>query len=253
MFIDTHTHLYDPGLMEEDETISRALEAGVGKMYMPNCSSETIGPMLELADRYPRHCIPMMGLHPCYVKEDYKKELDIVHHWLKSRPFAAIGEVGIDYHWDRDWDKEQELAFRQQIRWAMEWELPLVIHSRSSLAKCVELVRDEGKGKVTGVFHCFTGSENEAREIIDLGFLLGVGGILTFKNAGLDSVVQQLPLEHMVLETDAPYLAPHPYRGKKNFSHYIPVIAQKLAELKGLSLEEVAEATSRNAKKLFRI
>ncbi len=253
MFIDTHTHLYDSGLSEEEGLIERALEARVRKMYMPNCNSETIAPMLKLADQHPLHCLPMMGLHPCYVREDYQKELELVYRWLRIRPFAAIGEVGLDFHWDRTWDAEQEIAFVQQIEWALEFNLPLVIHSRSSISRCIEILRQKGKGRVKGVFHCFPGTAEEAAEIIDMGFMLGIGGVLTFKNAHLVSVVERLDLNMIVLETDAPYLAPHPHRGKKNYSHYLPLVAQRLAEIKGLPLEEVAEVTSRNAEKLFSI
>lgn len=253
MYTDTHAHLYDGKMAEDPDHINKSIEAGVTRMYMPNCNAETIAPMLTVAEQFPSHCFPMMGLHPGYVKENVKEELDIVYHWLKQRPFAAIGEVGLDFYWDKTWVAEQEKALIQQIAWAVELELPLILHSRSATGRCIALIKEHGKGRVKGIFHCFSGSKEEAKTITDMGFLLGIGGVLTFKNAGLTEIVREIDLNDLVLETDAPYLAPHPYRGKTNFSYYLPQIAQKLADIKELPLQEVAKKTTENAEKLFSI
>ena len=254
MFIDTHTHLYDEQLMTEElAMIQRALDAGVNKMYMPNCDSTTIDGMLLLADKYPDSCLPMMGLHPCYVKDNYKDELAIVNEWLGKRKFAAVGEIGLDYYWDKTYVPQQKEAFEIQIDWALLQNIPIVIHSRESTQDCIDIVRRKQNGKLKGIFHCFSGSLEQAKQIIDIGFYLGIGGVVTFKKAGLAEIVQQLPLDNIVLETDAPYLAPTPYRGKRNESAYIPLIADKIAELKQVSVEDVARITTANAEKVFPI
>ena len=252
MFIDTHTHLYDEQLMTEElAMMQRALDAGVNKMYMPNCDSTTIDGMLLLADKYPDSCLPMMGLHPCYVKDNYKDELAIVNEWLGKRKFAAVGEIGLDYYWDKTYVPQQKEAFEIQINWALLQNIPIVIHSRESTQDCIDIVRRKQNGKLKGIFHCFSGSLEQAKQIIDIGFYLGIGGVVTFKKAGLAEIVQQLPLDNIVLETDAPYLAPTPYRGKRNESAYMPLIAEKIAELKQVSIEEVARITTTNAEKIF--
>ncbi|RYE22348.1 MAG: TatD family deoxyribonuclease [Sphingobacteriales bacterium] len=252
MFIDTHTHLYDEQLMAEEEAmIQRALDAGVHRMYMPNCDSSTIEGMMHLAQKYPQHCLPMMGLHPVYVKENYKGELAIVQEWLGKQKFAAVGEIGLDYYWDKTFVPQQKEAFELQIDWALQYDIPIVIHSRESTQDCIDVVRSKQNGKLKGIFHCFSGTLREAQQVIDLGFYLGIGGVVTFKKAGLAEIVQQLPLDNIVLETDAPYLAPTPYRGKRNESAYIPLIADKIAELKQVRIEEVARITTANAEKVF--
>lgn len=252
MYIDTHTHLYDEQLMvEEDEMIARALQMGVSKMYMPNCDSTTIDGMLHLADKWPDNCLPMMGLHPCYVKENYEQELAIVQDWLGKRKFAAIGEIGLDYYWDKTWVAEQKQAFRSQIDWALQGDLPIVIHSRESTQDCIEIVHEKQNGQLKGIFHCFSGTIEEAKQIVDLGLYLGIGGVVTFKKTTLHDIVRELPLQHIVLETDAPYLAPVPYRGKRNESSYIPLIAQHIATLKGIGVEEVARITTENGMNIF--
>lgn len=252
IFTDTHTHIYD-GQFADDEAdvIQRAIEEGVTKMYMPNCDSTTIDPMMQMAERYPEHCLPMMGLHPCYVKENYKEELDIVEQQLKENKFTAVGEIGLDYYWDKTFVTQQKEAFEQQIDWALQYNLPIVIHTRESLQDGIDIVRSKQNGKLTGIFHCFGGTEDEAKQIIDIGFQLGIGGVVTFKNSNLSESLKNVDLSHIVLETDAPYLAPTPYRGKRNECSYIPLIAEKLAEIKSVSIEEVARITTANAAELF--
>lgn len=251
--IDTHAHLYDDAFAaDRDAMITRALDAGVRKIYLPNCDSSTIAPMMELAAAYPQHCFPMMGLHPCYVKEDFEKELAMVEDWLDKAPFAAVGEIGLDYYWDKTFVPQQKEAFRRQMRWAKEQGLPIVIHSRESTADCIATVREAQDGALRGVFHCFGGSSDEAAEIISLGFLLGIGGVVTYKNAAaLHGVVRTVPLENLVLETDAPYLSPVPHRGKRNESAYTAHVAQKVAELRGIDVAEVNRVTSMNAERIF--
>jgi TatD DNase family protein len=251
ILVDTHTHLYDDRLMADEGSIPRAIAAGVQRMYMPNCNSETIAGMLTLADRWPENCLPMMGLHPCYVKDDYKNELNIVAEWMEKRKFAAIGEIGLDYYWDLTWKTQQHEAFREQIDLALKYSLPIVIHSRESTQDCIDVVREMQNGSLRGVFHCFSGTVEEARQIIALGFFLGIGGVVTYKKSTLPEIVREIPLAHIVLETDAPYLAPVPYRGKRNESAYIPVIAATIAEVKGISVADVAAITTANAEKLF--
>lgn len=254
MFIDTHTHLYDEQLMvEEDAMIQRALDAGVTKMYMPNCDSSTIAGMIHLADKWPTNCLPMMGLHPCYVKEHYKEELAVVEKWLSERAFAAIGEIGLDYYWDLTYKEQQIEAFEQQIDWALQYQLPIVIHSRESTQDCIDIVRKKQNGNLKGIFHCFSGTLDEAQQVVALGMHLGIGGVVTFKKTTLVDIVREIPLEHIVLETDAPYLAPVPYRGKRNESSYIPLIADKVAEIKQMPITELEAITSLNAQKIFAI
>jgi TatD DNase family protein len=252
MYIDTHTHLYDEQLMvEEDAMIARALQAGVSKMYMPNCDSTTIAGMLHLADKWVEHCLPMMGLHPCYVKESFEQELALVQEWLGKRKFAAVGEIGLDYYWDKTYVAEQKLAFNLQMDWALQHDLPIVIHSRESTQDCIDLVREKQNGKLKGIFHCFSGTIEEAKQIIDLGMYLGIGGVVTFKKTTLHDIVREVPLQHIVLETDAPYLAPVPCRGKRNESSYLPLVAQQIAALKNMDVTEVEQVTTDNAANIF--
>ncbi len=252
MFTDTHTHLYDKSLLaEETQMIQRALDAGVTKMYMPNCNSETIDGMMHLARTYPQHCFPMMGLHPCYVKEDYKSELQKVQEWLDKDRFYAVGEIGLDYYWDLSFKQQQIEAFEMQIDLALQHRLPIVIHSRESTRDCMDIIRRKGHKDLKGVFHCFSGSIEEAKEITAMGFYLGIGGVVTYKKTNLPEVLAEVGLAQIVLETDAPYLAPVPYRGKRNESRYIPVIAKKIAEVLGIDSEEVSRSTTENAERLF--
>lgn len=251
-YIDTHTHLYDEQFSEDiDSAIKKSIELGVTKMYMPNCNSETIDGMMQLSEKWPNNCIPMMGLHPCYVKEDYQKELSLVNDWLNKEQFAAVGEIGLDYHWDLTFRQQQIEAFEYQIDLALEHDLPIVIHSRSSTQDCIDIVKKKQNGNLKGVFHCFGGTLDEAKQITDLNFMLGIGGVVTFKNSKLGDIIKDIDIDHLVLETDAPYLAPTPYRGKRNESSYIPLIAEKLVDIKQMSLKDIAAVTTKNAEKLF--
>jgi len=251
-FIDTHAHIYDQQFEEDvDEVLEKCQEAGVEKIYMPNIDHTSIDAMLELEHRYPGRCIPMMGLHPTSVKKDFEKELYVVEEWLSRRPFAAVGEIGLDYYWDTKFSEQQQEAFRVQIAWAKQRQMPIVIHTRDSFEDSITLVEEMYDDRLSGVFHCFTGTAAEARRIREIGFLLGLGGVSTFKNAGMDKVIPDLLLEQIILETDSPYLAPTPHRGKRNEPTYLPLIAEKVAEYLNVSPEGVAEVTTANAVALF--
>lgn len=252
MFIDTHTHLYSEEFnADRIQAINLAIEKGVTQFYMPNVDSSSIEGMLALEVHFPEQCLPMMGLHPCSVKENYIEELDTVKKWLDLRRFAAIGEIGIDLYWDKTFIKEQELAFKEQLFWALEYNYTVVIHCRNAFDEIFSILKSFEK-LPKGIFHCFSGDIIQAQQILSLGnFKLGIGGVVTFKNSGLDKVVEQLNMHDIVLETDAPYLAPVPYRGKRNESAYLPLIANKIAQLKNISVEEVAEITSKNALEIF--
>jgi TatD DNase family protein len=252
LLTDTHTHLYSKSFdTDRDEMIQRAIAAGVGLLLLPNIDEDSIEPMLELADKYPEHCFPMMGLHPGSVEDDYLDQLDLHRSWLDKRPFIAVGEIGIDLYWRQDNLKAQEAAFLTQVSWAIELDLPIVIHSRESCSLILDLL--EGID-VRGVFHCFTGTAEEAKRITDKGMYLGIGGVITYKtNETLREVVKHVPLEMILLETDSPYLPPVPYRGKRNESSYLPLVAEQLCSLYGKGMQEVAEITTKNAKMLFRL
>lgn len=255
IFCDTHTHLYaDEFQPDRDEMIQRAIHTGITRLFLPNIDSTSIPGLFALTKTWPDHCFPMMGLHPCSVNEGFQSELKVVEHWLSQRKFYAVGEIGVDLYWDKTFKEQQLYAFEFQIRLAKKYALPIVIHTRNAFNEAYEVVERNNDTSLTGVFHCFSGTSEEAEKVIALkGFKLGIGGVLTFKNSGLDKVVQQIPLEHLVLETDSPYLAPVPHRGKRNESAYIRIIAEKLAELKQCSLEEVARITTENSKHLFGI
>ena len=248
---DTHIHLYSQEFNTDRKfLIQRAIDAGITRFFLPNIDSSSISPMLLLSQQYPEHCFPMMGLHPCSVKENYKETLAIMEQHLALQKYYAIGEAGIDLYRDKTFIKEQEDAFRIQIEWAIQLNLPIAIHSRNSFDNIYTILA-QISNPLRGIFHCFSGTMEEARKIIDLGFHLGIGGVVTFKNSGLDKIVQQIDLKHIVLETDAPYLAPVPWRGKRNEPAYLLNVAQRVAELKNISVEEVAEITTGNAKNLF--
>ncbi len=254
MFIDTHTHLFlEEFNHDRDEVLSRALHAGIRMCFLPNINEYSIRPMLELADQYPENCYPMIGLHPNYVQADHTSELQIVRDWLLKRKFYAIGETGIDLYRNQSLLKEQQEAFIFQIRLAKEFNLPVVIHSRESFDEIFDIMDKENDDKLTGIFHSFTGTLEQASRIIHYGFKIGIGGIVTFKNAGLDRVVAQIDPNHIVLETDSPYLAPVPKRGKRNESSFLVYIAARVAELHKLSLDEIAGITTRNALDVYRI
>jgi len=254
MLIDTHTHLYLEQF-DEDRTamMQRAIDKGVERMLLPGIDSNHIASMLELEKSFPNNCFAMMGLHPCSVKEDYENELKIVEQNLQNRKFIAVGEIGLDYYWDKTFIKEQKYAFNLQMEWAKKYKIPISIHCRESMDDAIELVEGAKTEDLNGVFHCFGGTLDQANKIIDLGFYLGIGGVLTYKKSGLDEVLKHIDLQHIVLETDAPYLSPVPYRGKRNESAYISDIAQKLAEIKGVNINEVARITSENAVKVFKL
>lgn len=253
-FVDTHSHLFlEEFDNDREETVRRAVSKGVDKILLPNVDSATIEPMMDLVKAFPGHCFPMMGLHPTSVDENYLQQLEIVAGWLKKEKFYAIGEIGIDLYWDKTHLAEQQKAFVQQLALAKHYQLPVVIHTRNSFPEVFELMDKENDPSLSGVFHSFTGNLEDAKKVIGYGFKIGVGGILTFKNSGLDKVLAEVNLKHMVLETDSPYLAPVPKRGKRNESAYIPHIAQKLAEIHNVSLEEVAAITTKNAYDLFQI
>jgi TatD DNase family protein len=251
--IDSHSHLYQPAFEEDrKEMIERAQKEGVGRVYLPAIDSESHQRLVDLAAAYPDYCIPMMGLHPCSVDAGFEKELELVKYWLDKMPFAAIGEIGLDFYHSTEYKEQQFVAFEKQINMALQRDLPIVIHSRSSMDDCIKVIQEKGGGKIKGIFHCFGGDERQARKIIEMGFYLGIGGVVTYKNAGLAKIVQDIPLEYLVLETDAPYLTPVPHRGKRNESSYLVHVADKIAELKGISRAEVDLVTTTNAKKIFR-
>lgn len=255
MLIDTHTHLYSEQFAEDREAmIQRAIEAGVEKFFLPNIDAASVQGMKELAVKYPLRCYPMMGLHPCSVNEKVEEELALVKKELDEAHYHAVGEIGIDLYWDKSFQAQQEMAFRQQIAWAKEKNLPIVIHCREAFDEILSILDEVNDDRLSGIFHCFTGTIEQAKHILNYGdFKLGIGGVVTFKNSGLDQVVAQLQLEELVLETDAPYLAPAPYRGKRNESAYLVKVAEKLADIYQISLTEVAEVTTKNALQIFQL
>ncbi len=251
-WIDTHAHVYSEEFKgAQQDVIGRALDAGVKNIYMPNVDHASIDGMMELEVKYKGTCLAMMGLHPCSVKKDFEKELYIVEEWLSKRKFSAVGEMGTDLYWDKTFWPQQQEAFRIQVGWAKKLKLPIVIHSRESIDQTIELLEPMLVEGFTGVFHCFSGTIEQARKITGMGFYLGLGGVATFKNGGMDKVIPDLDLDNIVLETDSPYLAPVPHRGKRNEPSYIPIIAGKVATLKNISLEELQAITTRNALRLF--
>jgi TatD DNase family protein len=254
MFVDSHSHLYaEEFLPDREEMIQRAINEGVEKIILPNIDQSTIQAMFDLTDSHPDLFVPLIGLHPTSVKEDYKLELQVVEQWLAKRSFCAIGEIGIDLYWDKTFLREQIDAFKIQLNWAKDLNIPIVIHTRNSFEEVFEVLEKEKGESLTGVFHCFSGNLEQAHQVIDLGFKIGIGGVVTFKNSGLDAVVQQIDLQHILLETDSPYLAPVPHRGKRNETAYLSIIANKIAELHQIAVEEVGRITTQNSKKLFNL
>ncbi len=253
MFIDTHAHIYaNTFIGDQKNMLERAQADGITSIMMPAIDSETHQAMLDTETNYP-WCLSMMGIHPCSINEHYEQELKIAEAHLQQRPFIAIGETGLDFHWDLTHKEQQYIAFRKQIEWALHYNIPVVIHSRNANDECIDVVRQYQKGKLKGIFHCFSGNLDQAKTITDLGLHLGIGGVLTFKNGGLDKFITEVDMSYVVLETDAPYLAPVPYRGKRNEPAYITHVAQKLADLHETSLQSIAHITSSNAKKLFNL
>lgn len=254
VFIDTHAHLYHQQFAtDRDAMLQRALDAGVKKLFLPNVDHDSIEGMDALAAAHPESCFAMMGLHPCSVGEDNDAAMEEVEHLLRTGRYCAVGEIGIDLYWDKTWFAQQQEVFRQHVRWAKELDLPIAIHCRNSFADTIAIVEDENTEGLRGVFHCFTGTPEEAQRIIGLGgFVLGIGGVITYPKGGLFETMQAVGPDHCVLETDAPYLAPVPYRGKRNESSYIPHIAERLALATGRSVETIATITTTNAERLFR-
>jgi TatD DNase family protein len=253
--IDTHAHLYLPEFDEDrTEVVQRAKDVGVDKVLLPNIDSSTTKWMHDMVSKYPKMCIPMMGLHPCSVKSDtYQSELNHVGDFLKKGDYIAVGEIGMDLHWDKTTKDIQEEAFTVQCKWAVEMDLPVAIHSRNATRELIDVLQKLKLKNLRGVFHCFGDGIEEANDIIDLGFYLGIGGVATFKNSGLSPVLEQVDLKHIILETDSPYLAPVPNRGKRNESSYVKLVAQKMAEIHDLDFKQIADITTSNARELFRI
>ncbi len=251
-WIDTHAHIYSKEFdSDREDVLSRCLDLDISKIYMPNIDHTSVDAMLEVEHKHPDQCVSMMGLHPCSVKKDFEKELYKVEGWLSKGKFAAIGEMGTDLYWDKTLWEEQAEAFTIQIGWAKKHKLPVVIHCRESIDQTIELLAPLADQNLKGVFHCFSGTYEQAKKITGMGFYLGLGGVSTFKNGGMDVVIPDLDLDTIVLETDSPYLAPVPHRGKRNSPTYIPLIATRIAELKRISIEELQSMTTLNAQRLF--
>lgn len=253
-FTDTHTHLYSEEFQDDQaDMMQRALAAGVNRFFVPAIDSTCTDAMYALEANYPNEVFLMMGLHPTYVKDNYQDELAHVEKQLAARKFYAIGEIGIDLYWDKTHLEEQKIAFSTQIQWAKKYKLPIVIHCRDAFDEIFDVLESQKGPDLFGIFHCFTGTKAQALQAISYNMKLGIGGVVTFKNGKIDQFLHDIPLEHLVLETDAPYLSPVPHRGKRNESAYIPLVAQKLAEIYGLTLDEIAQITTQNSKGVFGI
>lgn len=254
--IDTHTHLYSSQFDEDRfSVVENAIQHGVSKLLLPNIDASSINGMNDLVAKYPNHCFPMMGLHPCSVAENWESILDQMESFFTSEHnFIAVGEIGIDLYWDKTFKEQQIKAFERQINWAKKFDLPIVIHARDSFNEIFEVLDCLNDASLRGVFHCFTGTLEDARKVLSYGgFKLGIGGVVTFKKSGLDEVLKGIALDHLVLETDSPYLAPTPHRGKRNESSYLPLIALKLSSIYGVSEDEIANITTQNALQLFNL
>lgn len=255
IFIDTHTHLFSPSFNEDrTDAVQRAINAGVDKLLLPNIDVESISAMYDLCNQFPNNCFPMMGLHPGSVDEHWERNLEVIKEHLFTRNNLAVGEIGMDLYWDKTFQDAQAQAFRQQISWAKELKLPIIIHAREAFEEIFDIVDELNDDSLRGIFHCFTGTLEQAQKIQEYGgFMLGLGGVLTYKKSGLDEVVKDIPLDMIVLETDSPYLPPTPHRGKRNESAYLIHIAEKLAEIKQMKLTEVADLTTANARRMFNL
>ena len=255
IFIDTHTHLFSPSFNEDrTDAVQRAINAGVDKLLLPNIDVESISAMYDLCNQFPNNCFPMMGLHPGSVDENWERNLEVIKEHLFTRNNLAVGEIGMDLYWDKTFQDAQAQAFRQQISWAKELKLPIIIHAREAFEEIFDIVDELNDDNLRGIFHCFTGTLEQARKIQEYGgFMLGLGGVLTYKKSGLDEVVKDIPIDMIVLETDSPYLPPTPHRGKRNESAYLIHIAEKLAEIKQMKLTEVADLTTANARQMFNL
>ena len=250
--IDTHSHIYLPEFdPDRDLMLERAEKEGIRKILMPAIDSSSHEAMLKVEKDNPFSSYSMMGVHPCSIKENYREELKIARDFLEKRSFKAVGEIGLDFYWDTTFTDQQYKAFHEQIEWALHFDIPISIHSRNATDECIKVAEEHQKGKLKGIFHCFSGNLLQAQQAIDLGFYLGIGGVVTFRNSGLDNVMESISPEHVVLETDAPYLAPAPYRGKRNEPAYLKYIIEKLAAIRNADVIEIATITSANAEKLF--
>jgi TatD DNase family protein len=253
-FIDTHAHLYLKEFdTDRDQMIQRAVDSNVEKIILPNIDLESLAAVLDVHARYPKICYPAIGLHPCDVKENYHEILSIMEKQIADSKYVAIGETGTDAYWDKTYWNEQLQAFSIQLEWSKDTSKPIIIHSRETIDENIDWVKKHQDGRLSGIFHCFTGTVNQAKEIIELGFYLGIGGVLTYKKSDLKEVLTEVGIEKLVLETDAPFLTPVPHRGKRNESAYIPIIANTLSEIFQLSMDEVANITSSNAMKIFQL
>lgn len=251
MYIDSHAHIYlDEFKNDLAKILNESTNSGIDTIYMPNIDTSTVASLHRVEEQY-QQCKAMMGLHPCYVKEDYKDQLSEVVSWIEKRKYSALGEVGIDLYWDKTYVEEQIEAFNYQISLAKEHDLAVIIHSRDSLELTIEAIAKNQNGSLRGIFHCFNGTIDQGKQIEDLGFHIGIGGVVTFKNSGVDKTIAKLNITNFVLETDAPYLAPVPYRGKQNSPSYLPFIAQKIAEVKKINIERVAKITTDNCRSIF--
>ena len=254
MITDTHTHLYSEQFDEDrEEMMKRALDAGVSRFFIPAIDSSYTQRMLDLEQQYPKETFLMMGLHPTSVKENYREELALVHEWIEKRDFIGIGEIGIDLYWDQSFLVQQKEAFRTQIQWAKQKKLPIVIHCREAFSEIFEVLESEKGTDLFGIFHCFSGTLEQAKKAISYNMKLGIGGVATFKNGKIDTFLNDIDLKHIVLETDSPYLAPVPYRGKRNESSYITAVIDKLVNIYGVSFQEIADITTQNSKDIFGI
>ena len=254
ILVDSHAHIYSEKFNDDRaEAVRRAGEEGVGKIYMPNIDHTSIDAMLEAEAQFPEVCVPMMGLHPTSVDKNFERELYLVEDWLSKRAFSAVGECGIDLYWDKTFLPQQQEALKVQVELAKKYKLPIVLHTRDSFNETYEIISAAQDGTLKGIFHCFSGTEEEAKKVTELGFLMGIGGVATFKNGGVDKVLPHVELDSLVLETDCPYLAPVPHRGKRNEPVYLPLVAKRVAELMNKDLEEVAEKTTSNALNLFKL
>lgn len=253
MYIDTHAHIYLEAFSEDlPDVMDRSRDSGVSRIYLPNIDHTSIDLMLEVEEQFPGECIAMIGLHPCSVNLGFEKELYIVEEWLGQRKFAGIGEIGTDLHRDKTFWNEQQEALKIQLNWAKAFNIPAILHCRDSINETIEIVAQTKDQNLKGIFHCFTGNVDQARKIVELGFFLGIGGVSTFKNGGLEDVIADVDLDFMILETDSPYLSPEPYRGKRNEPSRIPLIAEKIAKIRNISVMEVAQKTTVTAEKIFK-
>jgi TatD DNase family protein len=254
LLTDTHTHLYyEPDGEKRAALMQRCADNHINRLFLPNVDAISVAKVFDLSAAYPANCFPMLGLHPCSVKEDWEQELDTVMNAHNGHKIYAVGEIGIDLYWDKTFLKEQVQAFEKQIAWAKSLKLPIVIHCRDAFNEVFEVLQQQQDENLRGIFHCFTGTLEQGNKVIELGFYLGIGGVLTYKNAGLDKILPQFDLKHIVLETDSPYLTPVPFRGKPNESSYLIYVAQKVAELYQTSIETVAAITTENSKQVFGI